>query len=87
MADNEQSQAAEVFMCRECGASFETEEALQRHTSEAHQRDAEELSAVDAEGDADSAAGPPGGTGEGRNGEGGTDSADIGFEAGSIDSA
>jgi len=87
MTDHEQSQTAEVFMCRECGASFETEDELQSHTTEAHHRDAEELSAVDAEGDASSAAGPPGGTGEGRNGEGGTDSADIGFDAGTMDSA
>jgi hypothetical protein len=87
MPDHEQSQVAEVFMCRECGASFETEDELQRHTSEAHHRDAEELLAVDAEGDAGSAAGPPGGNGEGRNGEGGTDSADIGSDAGTIESA
>jgi hypothetical protein len=87
MADSEQPQVADVFMCRECGASFATEDELQRHTSEVHHRDADELSAVDAEGDADSSAGPPGGTGEGRNGEGATDSADVGFDAGKIDSA
>jgi len=86
MPDPERSENTEVFMCRECGASFETEDELQRHTETEHGRDAEELSAVEAEGDPDAAAGPPGGTGEGRTGEGGRGTADVGFDGGTVES-